>query len=65
MKSAATSLSITNGANNAMRFSGEVVLDQMVTPAGQTGERSAGYHERPENYVLLSASHCKFDEDPT
>ena len=61
MKSAAASLSITNRASNALRFGGEVVLDQMVTPEGETKERPAGFDKKPENYVLLSASHCKFE----
>jgi hypothetical protein len=62
MKGAASALSITNRANNALRFGGEVVLDQMVTPEGETTERSVGYEQKPENYVLLSASHCKFEK---
>ena len=62
MNGAAGALSITNRAQNALRFGGEVVLDQMVTPRGQTRERSAGYQKKPENYVLLSASHCKFEK---
>lgn len=62
MKGAAAALSITNRAHNALRFGGEVVLDQMVTPEGETEERSVGYEKKPENYVLLSASHCKFEK---
>ena len=34
----------------------------MVTPEGETQERSMKYEQKPENYVLLSASHCKFEK---
>ncbi|ACO62364.1 predicted protein [Micromonas commoda] len=63
MSSGALGLSVTNVRANALGFGGEVVMDQTVTPIGETKERSAGFHENYENYVLLSASHCEFDDE--
>ena len=63
MSAGALGLSVTNVRPNALGFGGEVVMDQMVTPIGETKERSAGFHENYENYVLLSASHCEFDDE--
>lgn len=63
MSAGALGLSVTNVRPNALGFGGEVVMDQTVTPIGETKERSAGFHENYENYVLLSASHCEFDDE--
>ena len=63
MSSGALGLSVTNVRANALGFGGEVVMDQTVTPIGETKERSAGFHDNYENYVLLSASHCEFDDE--
>lgn len=63
MSAGALGLSVTNVRANALGFGGEVVMDQTVTPIGETEERSAGFHENYENYVLLSASHCEFDDE--
>ena len=56
-------LSVTNERKNSLGFGGEVVMDQAVTPIGETEERSAGFQKNYENYVLLSASHCEFDDE--
>jgi hypothetical protein len=63
MNAGANRLSVTNDRRNSLGFGGEVVMDQAVTPIGETEERSAGFQKNYENYVLLSASHCEFDDE--